>query len=274
MLSTREVFPKAPLAMVVAEIRYSYNPQLDQPGDKAKVLDAIKADLPVWQRRTENTFGLALGVENAQITPSSTVDLLEAGSADSQITAALSAEMLTLAMSGKAYTMFEESLRPLLAKAVAGLHAQFPETLVTRAGLRYLDEIRVPEQPTTLDGWAPWIAVELLGGVDLLAGSGGRVVAMRSSYQYALSANRRAVLNWGPFFGTGVVGPEHPFHRADVPPEHMFVLDVDMSWTPPAATPLDPPGLVSVYDGLHEPTQAIFRAALTERSLDLFRSHA
>src|SRR5450759_2661137 len=196
MLSTREVFPNAPLAMVVAEIRYSYNPQLDQPADKAKVLDAIKADLPVWQRRTENTFGLALGIENAQITPSSTVDLLEAKSADSQVTAALSAEMLTLAMSGKAYAMFEESLRPLLTKAVAGLHAQFPETLVTRAGLRYLDEIRVPEQPTTLGGWAPWIAMELLGGVDLLAGSGGRVVAMRSSYQYALSANRSAVLNW------------------------------------------------------------------------------
>lgn len=274
MLTTREVFPNAPLAMVVAEVRYSYNPHLDLPSAKATVFESIHSDLPVWQRVTRSMVGLAVGVEGTQVPPPSTVELLEAIASDSQITASLSADTLTLAMSGKAYTEFEQSLRPLLSRAVEALHAKFPETLITRAGLRYLDEIRVPDPPQTLDGWARWVSPGLLGGASLLADQGGDVVAMRSTYQYAFSDNRRAVLNWGPFFGTGVVGPGHPFHRADVPPEHMFVLDVDMSWTPNMAITLEPATLLSLYDRLHEPAQAVFRTSITDQSLTLFRSQA
>lgn len=272
-MTIREVFPNAPLAMVVAETKFSYVPELDQSNAKVEVLAAIKSMLPVMERTVQNSVEIKLGADGSVQPQTKTLDLLQARAPDSQTTAAVSSESLTVAMSGLVYTKFEESLRPLLEAAIGGLQNVFPSTYVTRAGLRYLDEIRVPSPPSSLDGWARWIAVPLLGGAELLSDFDSSVVEMRSTYRYDLPDKRQVVFNWGPFVGTGVVGPDHPFHRADVHPESMFVLDLDASWMPTGALePLSTADLLVVYDGLHEPAQAVFQRAITDEARTLFRS--
>lgn len=272
----REVFPNAPLAMVVAETRFSYVPELDQPSAMSAVLSTLSAQLPVLNRSQQTNFEITVGSDGSvQPRTTPTIDVLEARATDSQTTAAVTAQSLTLAMSGKAYTKFEDSLRPLLEKVIGGLQSAFPATFVTRAGLRYLDEIRVPDPPESLGDWSRWIASPLLGAVDLLTEFDGRVAEMRSTYRYDLTGSRQVVLNWGPFLGTGVVGPDHPFHLSDARPERMFVLDLDASWTPSSSLePLDPQAVLTVYDELHGPAQSVFQSALTDDARNLFRSHS
>lgn len=271
MPAQREVYPHAPLAMVAAEVRYSYSSTFQEVANMAHFLDELRDRVPVVVRQQRTTINIPLGTEPPSDFPRQVLDVMEARSLDSQVTASISAEAMTVAMSGTAYTQFEDSLRPFLEQAVQALIAAAPGTLVLRAGLRYLDELRVPEPPDEIRGWGVWVEPSLLGGAALLDGVGGRSTEMRCIWQYALPEDRQVVVNLGPFFGTGVVGPDHPFHRVSDPTQ-MFVLDIDSSWTPPSGTEsLQAESLLSVYDGLHEPTQTIFQSALTDEARQLFR---
>ncbi|MDP9907256.1 MULTISPECIES: TIGR04255 family protein [Arthrobacter] len=265
-----EVFPSAPLAMVVAEIRFGYSPALEDRTIQSNVLMALSSYAPVLKRNIQESHTIEIGGPEP-VHGKQTIEVMEATAVDGQTTIAISAETLTIAMSGLAYRHYEESLRPLIADAVHSLVATAPNLYVTRFGLRYLDEIRVPVPPPDVDGWGEWVTSDLLGGIGLLGiEAPGAAKGMRSTWHYVLPRERQVVLNLGPFFGTGVIGPGHPFHR-DSEPEHMFVLDVDVSRTPTTPESLDAEMLLSNYDELHRPAHSVFSAALTDKARILFR---
>lgn len=265
-----EVFPKAPLAMVVAEIRFGYSPALEDRNVQSKVLAGLSSYAPVLKRNVQEAHTIEIG-GSEPVHGKQTIDVLEATAVDNQTTIAVSAETLTVAMSGRAYGHYEESLRPLIADAVNSLSTTEPNLYITRLGLRYLDEIRVPVPPSDVNGWSEWVTPALLGGIGLLANEvAGAAIGMRSTWHYVLPEERQVVLNLGPFFGTGVIGPGHPFHR-DSAPEPMFVLDVDVSRTPPTPEWLDADKLLANYDELHRPAHSVFSAALTDKARTLFR---
>ncbi|MDQ0030904.1 TIGR04255 family protein [Arthrobacter bambusae] len=265
-----EIFPRAPLAMVVAEIRFGYSPTLENRNVQAQVLERLSGYVPVLRRNIQEAHTIEIG-GTEPVHGKQTMDVLEATAVDGQTTIAISAETITIAMSGQAYGHYDKSLRPLIEDSVRALCAAVPNLYTTRTGLRYLDEIRVPVPPSDVSGWAKWITPELLGGTRLLADEvEGAAKGMRSTWHYLLPKERQVVLNLGPFFGSGVIGPGHPFHRESAP-EHMFVLDVDVSRAPASPESLNADGLLSNYDDLHQPAHRVFSAALTDEARRLFR---
>ena len=266
----REVFPNAPLAMVVAEIQFSYLQELNSEATMAQALDRVRMFTPVIKASRKDTVDFQVGGDSASATHQST-GMMEASALDRQTTAAITAQTLAVAMSGVAYTQYEQSLRPLIEAAYSGLVDVVPGVIVTRLGLRYLDEVRVPDASADVSSWRRWVAPELLGGAGYLTKLSGVAVGVRSTWQYLLPGDRQVVLTYGPFRGSGVVGPDHPFHKAG-PDSLMFVLDLDTSWTPHGgAASLACEDLTSQYDELHQPGQAVFAAAVTDEARELFR---
>lgn len=265
-----EVYQNPPLAMVVAEVRFTYSPDLDSPTARVSALGELRKRLPALQPKTTTIIEAASPDAPAN---QRSFEVLEARSTDEQTTVAIGAEMVAVAMSGQAYTKFETSLRPLLEEVLRGITATAPELLVVRAGLRYLDEIKVPNPPDDVSDWGEWIDPEFLRGSNLVAGIGGHANAMRSVYQFEMSEGYQVMASWGTFFGTGVVDPTHPFFNREAHPQHMFVLDIDSSWTPGAArmASLQPDAMLTIYDRLHIPTYEIFEAIQTDAARDLFR---
>lgn len=265
-----EVFESAPLAMVVAEIRFSYVPALDSHATMAAVLGKLGQFVPRLESGRRETFEAQVGGESPTTTVQAT-NVLQARSMDGQTTAAITPETLELAMSGVAYTRYDDSLRVLLQAAYRALVEHLPDVLVTRAGLRYLDEIRVPDAQGDLAQWRRWIAPELLAAADYMSTLGGRAIGLRSTWEYSLPDDIRTLLNYGPFHGSGVIGQGHPFHKAG-PESLMFVLDVDTSWMPPeGAASIGADALASRYDQLHQPAQVVFASAVTDGARRLFR---
>ncbi len=267
----REVFSQAPLAMVVAETRFSYRPELVAETAMAAALEPARGFAPVIQSEQQEVVELQVANQAASASHQSNT-VMEARSLDRQTTVALTPQTLTVAMSGIAYSRFEESLRRVIEAATVGLESTVSSLIVTRVGLRYLDEVRVPEPPCTLADWRRWIDPGLLGAAEYLTDAVG--FGMRSTWQYVLVGNRQITFNYGPFVGTGVVGPGHPFHKAG-PASTMFVLDLDCSWTPECgAAPLTAGDLLARYDELHVPAQAVFTQSITDEARALFRGEA
>lgn len=265
-MSRREVFPNAPLAMVVAEVQFSYLPELTAEIALSRALDQVREATPVLSIKPMLNVQMGDAAHQMGL-------VLESRAKDNQITAAISSQALNVAMSGAAYTVYEDSLRPLIERAYDGLIATVPHLLVTRLGLRYLDEIRVAEPPSDLEGWRRWIDAKLLEPASYLSDHSGVAVGARSTWHYALPRGYQLTLNYGPFHGPGVIGPEHPFHRAGGD-STMFVLDVDASWVPSGGVEtLTRDELLDRYDDLHEPTKTVFSSAVTEEAKEMFRGN-
>jgi len=261
-----EVYTNAPLAMVVAEVQFAYTPELDEqrllasvvqtafPGEQPSL--ALKPMINVETPEANRQIGL----------------VVEAVTSDRQRTASLSPQAMSVAMSGQAYRRYQESLRQLINRACAGLLSAQPSILVTRLGLRYLDEIRPPVRPEQVQDWERWVDPALVGPSRYLTGVGGRAVSSRSTWNFELEGGRGLAFNFGPFEGSGIVSADHPFHQAGAN-SLMFVLDVDVSWTPPGGHPiqLSRDEILTHYDGLHRPAQEIFAAVISEESKKLFR---
>jgi len=263
-----EVFPYAPLAMVVAEVKYSYSLMLSDPDTQARVLEGVSSFTPIRERSEHRSVEIPADGSSPK---QQTLELMQARSSNGQTTAAVTAEALTVAMSGQDYSRYDDSLGRLIQSAVTSLTEHAPGGIITRLGLRYLDEIRVPEPPADIAGWGTWVDPRFLWGAGLLADIDGIASDHRAIWTYSLPGDVQVMLNLGPFHGSGVVGPGHPFHR-DTPSELMFVIDLDASWTPPSgAAPLDAEQLLAHYDRLHQPAQAVFASVLTDAARELFR---
>jgi uncharacterized protein (TIGR04255 family) len=104
---------------------------------------------------------------------------------------------------------------------------------VTRAGLRYIDEVRAPngEGP----GWAQWLPDIMSPGLPELAAIGASPVAWNGAAQYRIGHDRSLVLRYGQQAAQPglVVHPDRPLRRSGPRPVGpFFLLDFDASWEP------------------------------------------
>lgn len=265
---SREIYPNAPLVMVVMEVRYSYLPEFDEEAARSRVLRTIRDKMPILTRRQQ--VNLEIGPQGAK---QNTTPLLEARSKDRRMTAEISSERFGLTIAGSAYTSFEDSMRPLVDRLAAAIETEAQDLYVTRLGLRYVDEIRWPgNAPTTVKGWSKLVDRDRLDPSGALGALELDGVATRASVSVELDAHRQVTTNWGTFFGSSVVGEDHPFAPKGSLAARMFVIDVDTSWNAPE----DPEAqhadsLVSLLESLHEPARTMFESLITEEARELFR---
>lgn len=249
---TREVFANAPLAFVVCEFRFPQAPRLTSDEAFIALTDAFADTLVIpEEERTDN------GAERR-------FRFLDRRRRLSVVVArdALSVETTD-------YTEWTD-FKPFVLEAVDVVGATARVVGVERIGLRYINEIRVPEQITDATRWKRWISDEMLGPVG---GIPGYTPAGFQAMTQLTRGNTHLHIRCAALVGSGVVADQPLRRRRAVAEGPFFVIDTDSYTETPGedmggftTRDLDP-----ALDDLHEPLEALFHRAINDELREVFR---
>ena len=259
-IDSGEVFPNAPLALVAAEVRY---PAVAEGALSMAVHRRIRDALgPDWviHNETAQTFEAGLGAAGPQASVrSETIGRITSRRRTRIITAR--PENFTVEVVD--YVRFDD-FRSLLERAAAAVETVLRPDGISRVGLRYIDEVSVPEaQPH----WDRWLAPSLMPpslGPDLIP------TEWTGAVQYQVAPEQSLVFRYGPSAGP-VVSPVGPLKRPRVPDGPIFMLDFDSSWQPSDIPEFTADLIVETADRLRDPLRALFDSLLKPSLLEVFR---
>lgn len=135
-----------------------------------------------------------------------------------------------------------------------------------RLGVRYIDEIRVPEEIPTVADWRGWVADALVEPftIDDAASPTSATIAL----QYGEYPGYQTLFKAAPFASGRTVQDEGPllvpFATPDGP---YYLLDTDSSWfDPQSAVPeFDVVAMTAMFNNLHAPCKKLFERSLGPR---------
>lgn len=264
MYGRREVYANAPLILVVAEVRITYSPRLRRQNTLDEILLELDDTLPVVKQ---------LQQANIQVGP----DRVEQhGDMQSQFallnrssTVAATISSTAVILEATEYTEFPD-FKDLYLRVCRAIERKIGSSAVERIGLRYIDEIRVPEPIDDARDWRGWVADPL---VDIfnVASSG-----VASDYQglitYDLGSGCHLNFRSAALHGTGIVGND-PLRRRHVQSQSgpYFVLDLDGYWEGGESHDFDLEWIGNILESLHTSTGEAFQNAITDRARTFFR---
>jgi uncharacterized protein (TIGR04255 family) len=263
----REIFSNAPLALVAAEIRFTDAARLRQQQTKDEVTIALEDRFPFAEplQRAEVNLNLIPGGAQPQIHERLGVVLKNESSTE---TLTIMSESLTYETT--AYTSFEKLVEAVIA-ACDALRAAKVRPAMQRVGLRYIDELRVPEPITDARQWNTWINDRLIGHLDI-GPANFPATGTQSVSTYDLGEGRGlnfrfAALNQGP-----IVVPQF-LKRPAIPSGPFFVLDLDgfHDFTSQQTAPLSAEVVRESLSSVHVPCGTAFQRSITDQARELFR---
>lgn len=158
-----------------------------------------------------------------------------------------------------------ERLRSIVGLALEARQSFDPVDGVDRVGLRYIDEIRVPDAGIDPMSWQPWINSSLLGPVTIGQSLGLTLEQLQGAASFAGGLGRSLVLRYGPREGYAV-DPAGELKRTTSPPGPYFLLDIDSFWVTMDETPaLEVDWMLGLCDELHSPVRTLFERLITDR---------
>lgn len=256
-----EIFANAPLALVAAEVRY---PTVsDRPFGMAVHRQLRDALGPEWviQNDTEQHFEAGVGPDG----PKATVRSESVGRITSrQRTKIITVRPESFVIEVADYLMFAD-FRDLVARVASAVEQVLRPDGISRVGLRYIDEVSVPEAPPQ---WENWLHPTLMAP-NLPAG--GAVSQWTGAVQYQLNSDRLLVFRYGPVAGP-VVSPTGPLRRPRVPSGPIFMLDFDSSWQPEDIPEFRSDKIVGAIEQLREPVRGLFESVLLPAVIEVFRT--
>ena len=272
-MSSREVYPNAPLVLVAAEIRHPDAGTLSDR-EKQQLKRALADELPVARplnRPAGMVATIGPGVAATQFQPTPAISSPRFLSRDLVTSATFHADAVVIETTE--YPGFEAFLaltqRVLSARlSVGSLDG------VERLGLRYIDEIRVPSVGDT-SSWRDWIGPTLLGPNHLadqleLTNDAWQGI---STYSGKLDAGDFEQMSLVLRYGTGegyALAPDGDLRRKTPPPGPFFLIDIDSYWGPAtqAVPELDLNAVTSALEALHGPVRTLFESSITDRLRD------
>lgn len=265
MYPNREIFSNAPLALVAAEIRFTDAARLRQQHTKDEVTFALEQRFPFAEPLQPAPDDVVSGVGGPQIVQGSRGVVLR--NADSTETITVMSHSLTYETT--AYTSFE-NLVDAVVDGCRALEAAKVRPAMRRVGLRYIDEVRVPELITDVRQWKTWIDNRLVSHLDI--GGSWPAIGTQSVSTYDLGDGkglniRSAALNQGP-----IVVSQFLSRRA-VASGPFFVLDFDgfRDFTGRDSVTLSAEQVGDVLSAVHIPCGAAFQQSITDDARALFR---
>jgi uncharacterized protein (TIGR04255 family) len=161
--------------------------------------------------------------------------------------------------------------RDCLTEILSNLQETSPPDGVLRVGLRYIDEIRVPESPETLSGWDKWVDSRLVGPLTLTSEEPSRATTV---LQYGTPPGFVTVARAEPLPEGRVIQPEgHLRMPVDTPAGPFFLLDTDASWADPTrqVPEFDADAIMGIFERLHTSCHDIFEASITDDLREFLR---
>lgn len=266
MYPNREIFPAAPVVLVTAEARLTDAPRLRQQ----ETLDAIAIALEGRFPLTEPVSGMVL--ENAGPgAPPRMVQRQALVMRNAESTEAVTLTSNSVVVETTAYRQFED-LQATMSQACQALVDANVVPALTRVGLRYIDEIRVPEPIADVRSWSGWIDPGMVGALSI-APEGVPVRGLQGAVAFDLGNG--GGLNIGYAAATQGTVVNHRFlRRPPFDPGPFFGLDFDgfVELRPDPAVFLDAVVVSDILAAVHAPIGAAFQQAITDKSRALFRS--
>jgi len=267
MYAHRESYRRAPLAIVTAELRLNYEPRIKDDAVRDQFATAVRSRFPIL--RNEQVLTITIQTAGQTSVEQEHVPQLRATSSDGGTTVALNPTSLSISTSGAAYDTYEKSFEPQIAAAVNALRTVLGDVVVERLGLRFIDEIRPPQPPTSTEEWGRWVNPQLLGAAGALGAAPAGT--LRSSLVYRPDVEHTVTFQCGEFEGVTVVDPGLPFARKDRAASKIFILDTDSAWTPTGFALLEPQAMMDELATLHRPVGELFQWSITEDARAMFR---
>lgn len=262
-MSTSEVYPNAPLALVAVEVRFPDSATAPLgPAVHRAVRDRLGDDWVIEggkQQTMEVAFGpMGVGAPNVRLENLSRITVR-----DRTQVVTLRPESLTVEATWYGgYEVFRELLR----QAFTAVEDLLQPDGVSRLGLRYIDEISIPGADGT-PNWAEWVHGSLLPpSTEVLSPA-----TWTGAVQYDTGPQRSLVLRYGPA-EQPVVAPAGPLRRLRAPTGPIFMLDFDSFWQPDEIPRFSAEELVRSCDELRAPVHTLFTGLVSDRLVnDVFR---
>lgn len=261
-VSTSEVYPNAPLALVAMEVRFPDGSAASiGPSVHRAVRDRLGSDW-VIEGSKQQTMEVAFGPSGVATPNVRTENLSRLTVRDRTQVVTLRPDSLTVeATRYDGYDHFRDLLHTLFS-AVEDVLA--PDG-VSRLGLRYINEISVPGPG--LPDWAEWVHP------SLLPPSAEALVAetWTGAVQYEIGPMHRLVLRYGPA-DQPVVASAGGLRRLTAAAGPIFMLDFDSFWQPGDIPAFSADDLVQACDHLRAPGRSLFNHLVTPRLItEVFR---
>ena len=258
-------FPNPPLALTVLEIRY---PDLANGGGSETTRSmkaALREHLPLPESLTENQIELTAG---APVLATQTIQrrIFPRFFTRDRTTALLVKEN-ALVLQTASYEGWEGSFRPLIEAVLGAFEQSGPPDGVFRVGLRYIDEIRVPEIDSAPGEWSGYIHDSLLATVDpAFIPASLRPSGWQGVVQYETAGDSTLTVRYGPQEGYAV-DPQGAVRRKNPPAAGpYFLLDSDSFWLADDEVPLfETEWILERCNTLHAPIREFFDIATTDK---------
>lgn len=256
-MEDREVYPNASVVLVALEVRHSTAGALAH-AQRLKIKQRLAELLPILKSSRLTMLQATVGATTAPEV--NTEEFPKYFSRDSTIAVSIRSEAIIVETTR--YVRWE-SLRELTGKVLEARQEVDGVDGVERVGLRYIDEIRVPDDAG--EGWAPWVDSTLLGPAPVGEPLGLQVAQWQGVTVFESGHDRLVVLRYGPREGYAV-DPGGDLKRPTPTPGPFFLLDIDSFWTPNDGFPkFDVDMLLATCDELHAPVRSLFERLITDR---------
>jgi len=259
-MQEREVYPNAPVILVALEVRHPPADPLTT-AERNLIKRRLTRDLPIMRTgRIQQVTLLQAASGLPSIPEEQTPEFPRYFSRDN--TMAVSVRNDAVVIETTKYARWER-VRAILADILDVRQEIGGVDGVERIGLRYIDEIRVPNDNAA--GWEPWVHPSLLGPAPLGEEMGLTATEWQAVTVFTPGPDRTLVLRYGPREGFAV-NPGGDLKRPTPSPGPFFLLDIDSFWMAAEGTPeFDPKMVLETSDELHAPVRALFERLITER---------
>lgn len=257
-----EIYPNAPIVLMVAEIKHTAHGPLDEKQSRI-ISEAVKETLPIRTEDVEQNLSFSAAPDGSMPQPQvSQTKALRWSSRDKRTVVTVRPDSISVETTK--YRRYED-VRLLLEKSLTALADAIVPDGVTRIGLRYIDEIRVPSNDDSgIPRWDEWVDGSLLGPHDIEIGQGLLPVRNEGASAFSGGDSTRLVLRYGAQ-DTYVVGSTPQLRRPLPAPGPLFKLDIDSYWQPEDIPAFAPARILAMADKLHSPVRSIFEGLITDK---------
>jgi uncharacterized protein (TIGR04255 family) len=248
-------YPNAPVALVALELRHPSAGRLTSSA-QGRLKRELRDHLPLLKTGEITTFQAVAG--NA---PEVSVETFPKYVNRNSTTSA-SIRDTSIVIETTRHSQWED-LRDLLVVVLEARLQVGGIDGIERLGLRYINEVRVPE----LEGqdWSQWIVASLLGQSDVGKRLALEPVQWQGVTVFGRGEARFITLRHGPRDGYAV-DPGGDLKRPAPTPGPFFLIDIDSFWGSEGTVPeLDLERVLKMADDLHEPAGSLFESLITPR---------
>jgi uncharacterized protein (TIGR04255 family) len=261
MTTTTPPYPRQPVALALIEIKHPEGGPLNHPATIA-LKTALRAHFPLQksEEMTEVIFGPGApqGMQRTAAVPRFVTR-------DRQTSVTFRPDAVVVETTRyPGWTQF----KTFIAAALNARDDVAPVDGVERIGIRFIDEIRVPDGQH--QDWTEWVDRGLTGPTIDVSDLGMHTQQQQSVVQYGMSRpGETLTLRYGAINGHPAVQSAPNLVRLNVPPPGpYFLIDTDAAWTVTEDVPVPPfdqSEIIPLADRLHDAMKGLFERLITDQ---------